>query len=208
MQQVQAASAKTTESKPEGLDQAAAEAAARKVTAPLAPLTGDSGIEIRRGMPGNAEAIATFINSVTGQSISRMDIMMAFGQKSYLLAAGKDGAHVGLMGWQVENLITRTDEIHLKTGITPGPVVSALVGAIEEASMDLQSEVSFIFLNPQTSNDIIQSFLSHGYAATTVQEIKIPAWREAVQETITASGGAEFRILTKKLREDRVLQPL
>ncbi len=206
IQEAQAASAQTAPSKPAGLDQAAA--MAKKSTAPLTAPAGAPGIEIKRGMPGNAEDIANFINSVTGQSISRMDIMMAFGQKSYLLATSDAGNHIGVMGWQVENLITRTDEIHLKSEITPGPVVGALVSAIEEASMDLQSEVSFIFLNPQTDDDIIQSFLGHGYSATTVSDIKIPAWREAVQETITASGGAEFKILTKKLREDRVLQPL
>src|SRR5690606_25613250 len=38
-------------------------------------------IQIRRGMPGNAEIIANFISMVTGKQVDRMDIMLAFGQK-------------------------------------------------------------------------------------------------------------------------------
>jgi dephospho-CoA kinase len=168
----------------------------------------DIRIEVKRGMPGNAEAIAQFIHAVTGNEISRMDIMLAFGQKSYLLAQDQHGGQLGVIGWQVENLITRTDEFYLRPGITPGPVVSALIAAIEDASMDLQSEVSFIFLPTGTADAIVQPFLTQGYEITTVRDIKIPAWREAVQEVVNASNEANYRILTKKLREDRVLQPL
>jgi dephospho-CoA kinase len=177
--------------------------------APASPAAArtDLSVEVKRGMPGNAESIASFISSVTGQSVSRMDIMMAFGQKSYLLAQDSAGKQVGVMGWQVENLITRTDEIHLESGFPPAPIISALVSAIEDASMDLQSEVSFIFLPNSAGDAIIHPFLNHGYEATTVKDIKIPAWREAVQEVVAGSD-MQFRILTKKLREDRVLQPL
>ena len=158
-------------------------------------------------MPGNAELIANFITNITGKPVSRMDIMLAFGQKSYLFAEDGQGNHVGVMGWQVENLITRTDEIHLKPDFPPEPIVAPLVTAIEEASMDLQSEVSYIFLSSDSGDAVVQAFQNEGYALTLVKDIKIPAWREAVQEIVAASD-AEFKILTKKLREDRVLQPL
>ncbi len=163
-------------------------------------------VEVRRGMPNNAEVIATFIKEVASKDVSRMDIMLAFGQKSYLLAQTPQDKTVGLIGWQVENLITRADEFYLAPDIPPGPVVEALVNAIEESSKMLQSEVGFIFLPPDTGQDVIQPFLHSGYETTTIKDIKIPAWREAVQEFIT--GGREYKILTKKLREDRVLQPL
>lgn len=173
-----------------------------RVAVPTGPFT----VEIKRGMPGNAEVIASFITESIGKAVSRMDIMLAFGQKSYLLAHGPDGHVVGLMGWQVENLITRADEFYLAPGTPPVPVISALVNAIEEASKALQSEVGFIFLPPETGQEIIQPFLNNGYETTTIKEIKIPAWREAVQEMIDSD--SSYTILTKKLREDRVLQPL
>lgn len=163
-------------------------------------------VEVKRGMPTNAEAIANFITNVAGKEVSRMDIMLAFGQKSYLLAQVNDDRIIGLMGWQVENLITRADEFYLLPNVPPTPVIAALVNAVEEASKALQSEVGYIFLPPDTRADVIQSFVNNGYETTTIKDIKIPAWREAVQEVMTSDD--EYKILTKKLREDRVLQPL
>lgn len=185
-----------------------------KSQAPTTPLTpkpanvipADVSVEVKRGMPGNAEVIANFITKVAGKDISRMDIMLAFGQKSYLLAEASGEQVIGLMGWQVENLITRADEFYIEPGAPRGPVIGALINAIEDASKALQSEVGFIFLPLGTGQDVIQPFLSNGYETTTVEQIKIPAWREAVQEVI--SENSAYQILTKKLREDRVLQPL
>jgi len=180
-------------------------AAAAAAPVPSAAAPAAAAVEIKRGMPGDAENIAAFINRVTGSSITRMDIMIAFGQKSYLLAQSQ-GRIVGLMGWQVENLITRADEFHIEAGVPRAPVIEALVNAIEDASKLLQSEVGFFFLPLGTSADIIEPFHNSGYETTTIEQIKIPAWREAVQEVM--SENSNYIILTKKLREDRVLQPL
>jgi hypothetical protein len=180
-------------------------------TVPATPApapSGDISVEVRRGMPGNAELIANFITRVTTKEVSRMDIMLAFGQKSYLFAEDGAGNQIGVIGWQVENLITSTDEIYLQDNVPPLPLITALMTAIEDASTDLQSEVSFIFLPHSTADSIIEAFTSKGYVMTTVKDIKIPAWREAVQDVMNAAEGVEYRILTKKLREDRVLQPL
>lgn len=164
-----------------------------------------TALDIKRGMPGDAESIAAFINRATGSSITRMDIMMAFGQKSYLLAQAQ-GRIISLMGWQVENLITRADEFYIEAGVPRAPVIEALITAIEDASKLLQSEVGFFFLPPNTPADIIEPFRSSGYETTSIEQIKIPAWREAVQEMMSETSAS--LILTKKLREDRVLQPL
>ena len=40
--------------------------------------------------------------------------MLSFGNKSFLLAHDQNEDILGLMGWQVENLITRCDELVLK----------------------------------------------------------------------------------------------
>lgn len=169
--------------------------------AAAAPVT----LDVKRGMPSDAESIAAFINKATGGSVTRMDIMMAFGQKSYLLAQVQ-GRIIGLMGWQVENLITRADEFYIAAGVARAPVIEALITAIEDASKLLQSEVGYFFLPPNTTPDIIEPFRSSGYESTTIEQIKIPAWREAVQEMMSEHSAS--LILAKKLREDRVLQPL
>lgn len=169
-------------------------------TMPLSP----ARVIVRRGMPTNAENIAQFISRTTGRSTSRMDVMMAFGQKSYLIAQDLNERVLGLVGWQVENLITRVDEFYLIPGVNPTPVVQELLTAIEQASKDLQSEVGYIFLPANTTPDTLQTFAKNGYERTSIEQIKIPAWREAVQELSDSS----LLILTKKLREDRVLKPI
>lgn len=174
--------------------------------APSAPSASGIKVTVRRGMPSNAEAIAGFINAAAAKNVNRMDIMMAFGQKSYLLAQDAADKVLAVLGWQVENLITRVDEFYIAADAPATPVVEGLVTAIEAASKDLQSEVAYIFLPPTASAEAVQTFQGSGYEATTIEQIKIPAWREAVQEILAENKSA--RILSKKLREDRVLKPI
>jgi dephospho-CoA kinase len=163
----------------------------------------ETGLEVKRGMPNNAGQIADFINKIANKGISRMDIMMAFGEKSYLIAE-QNSTIVAVSGWQVENLITRVNELYMDTGISVPVVIQALISAIEEASRQLQSEVGFVFLPVATGDEVLQEFNKHGYEQITIAQIKIPAWREAVQDGL-ADG---IQILQKQLRKDRVLQPI
>lgn len=161
-------------------------------------------VMIRRGMPGNADLIANFITRATGKRTDRMDIMLAFGQKSYLLAQDRNDNVLGLTGWQVENLITRVDEFHVDPGAPREQVVRALTAAIEEASRELQSEVSFIFVPSTTPKETVQSFISSGYHYLRIEEVKFPAWREAAHEMMSADTIG----LMKQLRADRVMKPI
>jgi dephospho-CoA kinase len=160
---------------------------------------------IRRGMPGNAEAIANFITQVTRKEIGRMDIMLAFGQKSYHLAYGKNDQVIALIGWTVENLITRVDEFYISPGVPLNEVIRDLIIAIEDASRELQSEVSFIALPQSTSQDLVQSFLKNGYQLLKLNEVKFPAWREAASEMVAQNNTLA---LMKQLRADRVMKPI
>jgi dephospho-CoA kinase len=188
--------------------QPAPAAAPASTPATAVPAPAVSGkVNVKRGMPSNAEIIANFINQATNKNVNRMDIMMAFGQKSYLLAQGPGDQMLALMGWQVENLITRVDEFYVASGVAPESVVEHMVVAVEEASKELQSEVGFVFLPANAPPTIVQPFQKSGYEATTIEQIKIPAWREAVQEMMSA-GNNSLQILSKKLREDRVLKPI
>jgi dephospho-CoA kinase len=173
---------------------------------PAAPVpavpTQITSVDIRRGMPRNAEDIARLINQTTNKNLTRMDIMMAFGEKSYLLAE-VGGRPIGLAGFQVENLITRMDEFLILAGVPVAPIAAALIQAVEEASKELQSEVGFMFL-PQDATVLAQAFIDQGYDRTQLEMIKVPAWREAAGE----SQPPNTQILAKKLRAERVLKPL
>lgn len=166
------------------------------------------GLSIKRGMPGNAQQIADFINANSNRDgVSRMDVMMAFGQKSYLLLQDGGENVVALLGWTVENLVTRMDEFYLKSGVSIPSAIHAVVVAVEEASQELQSEAAFLFLTKDTPAEVTEAFKSDGYAVIeTIKEIKIPIWREAVEETLRTD--SERTILWKQLRQDRVLQPI
>jgi hypothetical protein len=133
-----------------------------------------------------------------------MDIMLAFGQKSYLLAQDRSDRVLGLTGWQVENLITRVDEFYIDPSVPREPVVRALTHAIEDASRELQSEVSFIFVPTSTPKETVQSFLTSGYHNLRIEEVKFPAWREAAHEMLSS----DVVGLMKQLRADRVMKPI
>ncbi|PJF33732.1 MAG: hypothetical protein CUN49_17875, partial [Candidatus Thermofonsia Clade 1 bacterium] len=85
-------------------------------------------VDIRRGMPKNAEQIAQVLSRMLGRPFSRIDVLTAFGEKSYLLAE-IDSKIMGLAGFQVENLITRVDEFLLLPEAPIEPVARALIQA-------------------------------------------------------------------------------
>jgi len=192
---------------PEPAPASSPKAAQPKSSAPAQASAGGNAddIEIKRGMPGNAQLIADFISKISGDAVSRMDVIMSFGQKSYFIAQKEEDDISALMGWTVENLVTRMDEFYLDKGIPVAGTIQKMVEAIEDASKELQSEVAFIFLDSATAGDQVTAFQSSGYAPITLREIKIPAWREAVEETVD---GRDMLVLWKQLRKDRVLQPI
>jgi len=163
-----------------------------------------SAIDILRGMPHNADQIAALLYQRNGgQRLSRADVIMALGQKSYMMAVA-DGRPLGLVGFLVENLVTRVDELFLLRDAPVRPTVGALIGAVEQASRALQSEIGYIFLPEQTGRDMVEALLAQGYQQMKIEEIRIPAWREAARE----SRPAGTVIFAKQLRAERVRKPL
>jgi dephospho-CoA kinase len=165
--------------------------------------TVDSRIVIQRGGPKQAEEIATFINKNQNSSLSRMDILQRFGQKAYLLAMAGDQM-VGLAGWQVENLIARTDDLIVTAGATEEKIIKELVANLEKSSNELQAEISLIFLKNGTPDAVRRAVLVSGYEQQTAADFRIPDWREAAEE----SQPADTYMVVKRLRADRVLKPL
>lgn len=162
-----------------------------------------TSLDIIRGMPRNAEQIAKLIRDKTGEELARTDVLMAFGQKSYMLAMANE-TPVGLVGFLVENLVTRVDQFIVIPEAPAGPVTTALIQAIERASRELQSEVGYVFLPANEPQEMVQAFLNEGYIQQELEDIKVPAWREAAREARPDG----HNIFAKKLRAERVLKPL
>lgn len=179
-----------------GVHEAAAEAAP-----PATALAGE--VTIRRGTLRHAGDIARFISRVRGETLDRNEILLRFGQKAYMLAYVGDKI-AGLAGWQVENLITRVDELVLAPGAPVGQIVPRLVSRVEEASGDLQSEVALLFLGRDVPDGVEQAALEAGYEVKTAAELRVPDWREAALE----SAPPDSTMVFKRLRADRVLKPI
>jgi dephospho-CoA kinase len=113
--------------------------------------------------------------------MTRTDVMAAFGEKAYLIIE-RDGNMAGVAGLQVENLVTRIDELHFEAGLPVDQSIPALMEAVENASMELQSEASLLFLPPYLAQHA-GAWRSVGYRPQTIQGLGVRAWQEAAIES-------------------------
>jgi len=167
--------------------------------------TGESAVRVRRGKPTDAAAIADFIKMATTgrRTLSRTDVMAAFGDKAYFLA-DSDGRLAAILGWKIENLVTRADELYLSTGAPWERLAPPLIDMLENASKELQCEVALLFV-PQTLAKTTAPVLGNiGYTLQAPDKLAVPAWKEAAAESMPPDTSMFF----KKLREDRVLRPV
>jgi dephospho-CoA kinase len=161
-------------------------------------------ITILRGSPHNSLDIAHFINrnKKANRSLQKDDIMSAFGEKAFLLLQLGDEM-MGLIGWQVENLIVRTTDILLDPGIAADQALPPLISEMERASRDLQCEASLIFA-PVELAKLDSVWKNLGYERRSPQTLGILAWQEAAVETMPPDTSLFF----KQLRQDRILRPI
>ncbi|HEY3343709.1 MAG TPA: hypothetical protein VGJ97_02210, partial [Anaerolineaceae bacterium] len=159
---------------------------------------------VLRGRPRDSEEIAALITRLhpNEKPLHKSDIMAAFGEKAFLLLQ-TDGKTVGLLGWQVENLVSRTTEVYLDPTVSPSEAFPALMTEMESASRNLQCEASLLFIPPEFSRqDTLWKGL--GYEQRTPQTLGVQAWQEAATESMRSGSGLYF----KPLRRDRVLRPI
>ena len=159
---------------------------------------------VMRAGPRQAGEIAAFITRLSNgaQDFSREDVMATFGEKAYLMLKIDDKL-VGLVGWQVENLVARTGDFYLEPDIPLAESMRVLTEEVERASRELQCEIALIFLPPNLArkDDIWRSL---GYQERSIKSLRVRAWQEAAAESMSA--GSEM--LFKQLRKDRVMRPV
>ena len=153
--------------------------------ATLAKVQSISGeLTVRRGTPRRSNEIAEFLNefSDNGKILERRDIMEAFGEKAFLvLQAGEK--MIGVLGWQVENLIARTVDLQIFNHVPHDKAIPLLISEMERASVELQCEISLLFLNPKLAkmNQIWQQL---GYEIRSPDDLKVIAWASAARDTM------------------------
>lgn len=168
----------------------------------LEPSRGE--IIVQRAGPRQADEIAEFVTRMSKGALifSREDVMEAFGEKAFLLLK-TDGKLRGLAGWQVENLVARTDDIYFDPDLPFGEALRALTKEIESASRELQCEIALLFLTEEMGRRATE-LRNQGYQERTIDTLKVGAWQEAAAESMPVGSVMFF----KQLRKDRVLRPV
>lgn len=166
--------------------------------------TAERGIVVQRARPQQAQEIAGLVSRLSNgeRVLSRDEVMAAFGEKAYLLLR-VDGKLAGMIGWRVENLVARLDDVYLDAGLPFDDAASKLISEVEEASRELQCEAVLLFLEPRMAahRDLWQKL---GYRESSIQTLGVRAWQDAAIESLPAGALLWF----KRLREDLVLKPV
>jgi len=162
-------------------------------------------ILVRRAKPGDADRMAAFVNQAwQGRSeYDRQAIVERFGSVGFLLAE-RSGDLVGILGWQVENLVVRVTDFLVWPASGRAAVGEALFSEMEQAAGVLQCEVAMLFPPKPTPAKLVEFGRTLGYEPQVVAGL-VKAWREAARE---AQMEDDDLVLMKQLRADRVLKPI
>ena len=163
------------------------------------------GIRIQRTRPYDAERVAGFISRALSQErqVTPEEVVGYLGRAGLLLAEA-NGQLVGLLGWQVENLVARVIDFLIlpaRFRFTAGRV---LLAAMEDMAYELQCEAVILLVHPSAVPGAPAFWDELGYGVRDIANLPSP-WQEAAQE---AQFALEDQVLIKQLREDQVLRPL
>lgn len=162
-------------------------------------------IAIRRVKASDAENIAAFLNqALPGDlDLDRATILTRLGDVGFFVAE-QDGQIVGVLGWQMENLVARVTDFLVYPAHKRSAAGEALFSAMEVTATDLQGEAVLLFLPRGSADGVVEFCESLGYAQRVVGDLP-RVWREAASE---ADYSNDDKVLVKKLRADRVASPL
>ena len=159
---------------------------------------------LQRGKPRDSQKIADLLTRLSKgrRTLDREQVMEAFGDKAFLLLQlGSD--LVGIVGWQVENLVARTTDLYLDPRAPVDKSLPLLLSEVEKASSDLQCEASLVF--PPMELVGFDSVWKHiGYERRSPDALGVQAWTDAALESMPQGSALFF----KQLRTDRVLRPI
>jgi dephospho-CoA kinase len=134
--------------------------------------------------------------------MTREDVMAAFGEKAFLLLR-MAGRSLGVVGWKVENLVARTDDVYIDNSLDYGDALRTLMTEVERVSRELQCEISLLFL-PKNATGLGNALAALGYEPRALGSLGVRAWDEAAEESMPSNSVMLF----KQLRQDRVLRPV
>ncbi len=168
------------------------------------PEVGPEAFSLQRGKPRDSQRIANLITKLSKgkRAMTRDEVMDDFGEKAFLLLQ-MGSELVGVAGWQVENLVSRTLDLYLDSKAHADKALPLLLNEIERASSELQCEASLIF-PPMDLVGFDSVWKKIGYERRTPDSLGVQAWTDAAIESMPRGSALFF----KQLRTDRVLRPI
>lgn len=159
---------------------------------------------LHRGRPRDSAKIAGLISRLSKgkRKMTGEDVMEAFGEKAFLLLE-KENELVGIAGWQVENLVARTDDLFLDPKAAADKALPMIIHEVERASSDLQCEASLVF-PPMDLVGFDSVWKGLGYERRSPESLGVQAWTDAAIESMPRGSALFFR----QLRAERVLRPI
>lgn len=162
------------------------------------------GMAVLRGKPKDAEAIADLVKRVSsrGPLRTREEVLNAFGEKAFLLLEVNQRL-MGVLGFQVENLVARLADVFLDPAVSPEQALPLLLDEMEQVSKELQCEAVLAAIESELAqHDTL--WRRKGYYQTAAESLQIPAWQEAARELLLPGKLLFF----KQLRRDRISRPV
>lgn len=173
--------------------------------ATLVPSKREAGsFSLHRGKPHDSQKIAELVTKLSKgkHTMNKDEVMEAFGDKAFLLLQ-LDNDLVGVAGWQVENLVARTTDLHLDPKVATDKALPLIMTEVERASGDLQCEASLVF-PPMDLVGFDSIWKQIGYERRAPETLGVQAWTDAALESMPKGSALFF----KQLRTDRVLRPI
>ncbi|MEA3310417.1 MAG: hypothetical protein U9Q70_13045 [Chloroflexota bacterium] len=161
-------------------------------------------VEVRRTRLQDINLIAEFINKSRSPArrLTPLAIAERFSEVGFLLAEYK-GQPVGLIGWQVENLVVRVTDFLIAPAIDRVIAGRALISKMEQSAQQLQAEAAILFLPPHPSQEIVDFWEFFDYARRPVSSLN-KNWREVAEEWHPDSQ----EVMLKAFRERIVHRPI
>ncbi len=157
---------------------------------------------IRRAGPRDVDALVAFINQSQPDHlpVDRVQVLQSFGEHGYMVAE-VDGQIQALIGWHAEDFIARIRQVTILP--TGRDVALLLLEAVCQSAHDLMCEVALLFPPLGAPDKLLSLYQACDFAEAALGDL-IPAWRRAAEQSMPA----DTFVMTRKLREKRVMRPV
>ena len=158
---------------------------------------------MRRASRDDLDIIAEIIGkgSQGRVTLDRTDMLQRLFEWGYWVSATTKV--MGVVGWQATNFVACLRDFYVYPPVQRRRVGTPLLRRVQEEAKALSCEVALLLVDSGSSWRAIKFYRELGYERTGVGQM-IKAWREVVEEYKSP----DDILLTKKLREKRVMLPV